>query len=322
MCKVDKKYVLLLAAESGDGQFRKLISKDLKQDFQDRDILIREAFFNDIDLNSFQDYDVIILMRSPMPGHSKYDQPKWKQVMTELETFTSNGGRLVMMFAESYGKSIGTFNQLGEKLNIKFLFNALQEEKNILRDKLPNMPEGKLIECIVSKEKCLKLDFEKINILTEGGHGTQHLTCLPGDDWEVLIKGSESCISQPYPDNNYANTGDCKISSPVLAATKKFGNGEVIAFPAASPFWLANASLKRWKQKILTGQDNAGYLFLENLLLYKNPQNRKQPGEDFLQQFSKPLLRENEFSYRYMTVDEKNEISKFKAWRTWISTLR
>ncbi len=308
------KSVLLLAAESGDGQFRRLLDRKLKDKFICDKLNCVEAFITDIDPDEINMFDVVVVLRSPLPGHPKDDSHVWRSLLPCLTTYVKNGGSLIIMFSESYGKTIGTLNELGHIFDIHFVFNHLEESTPARNDALSNMPEGKLITCNLVTDNPFGIDYDKLDLIVDGGHGAQHLTCLAGEDWNTLIQGSATCVSKPFPNGHYANSGDKNISSPVLAAWRKFGKGSVLAFPGAAPFWLSNACLRRWRNKILTQHNNAGYDFLIKILSYTSTNNSSKT----VAHEEHPLLKQQDYSYRYVNTEELSEIKEMKPYRTWI----
>ncbi len=282
----------------------------------------REAFLADIVPGDLALFDVIVLMRSPLPGHSKDDSQKWRKLLPSLAKFVNKGGGLVIMFSESYGKSVGTLNELGKLFDIQFLFNKLVDKDPKHNTELPNMPEGKLITCKFSGECEFAPQGELLDLIVDGGHGTQHLTCLPGTEWKTAIQGAETCASLPFPDGHYANSGQIEISTPVLAAYREYGKGRIAAFPGSSAFWLANACLRRWGSQILNQHQGAGYNFLAKLLEWSGA---KSPGGDIqLSQIrfgNRQVLKQHDYSYRYLDSWELDGIKDLKPHRTWIGTI-
>lgn len=261
-------------------------------------------------------------MRSPLPGHPKDDSEKWRLLLPHLVNFVKNGGSLIIMFAESYGKTVGSLNELGKLFDIRFFFNKLEESDTERCSELPNMPEGKLITCDFTAENPFDMGSKVLDLIVDGGHGAQHLTCLPGSDWQTLIGGSESCVSTPFPHGHYASCGTSTISAPVLATFREFGKGRVLAFPGASPFWLANANLRRWKSQLLNQHSSSGYEFLKQIMQWSitDTDDTKLTAAD--SKFgNKEFLKQQDYSYRYLNDGEYDELKKFKPFRTWIGTI-
>ena len=267
-------------------------------------------------------FNTVVIMRSPLPGHPKDDSEKWHLLLPHLVNFVKNGGSLIIMFAESYGKTVGSLNELGKLFDIQFVFNKLEESNPERCDELPNMPEGKLITCDFTADKPFDMEDKVLDLIVDGGHGAQHLTCLPGSDWQPLIHGSESCTSIPFPHGHYANSGKSTISVPVLAALREFGKGRVLAFPGASPFWLANANLRRWKGQLLNQHSNSGYEFLKQIMLWSETNTDETKLAAANSRFgNQQFLKQQDYSYRYLTDTEYNELKKLKPFRTWIGTI-
>ncbi len=254
-------------------------------------------------------------MRSPLPGHPKDDSADWRALLPHLVSFVEEGGSLILMFAESYGKTVGTLNELGTLFDIKFAFNQLIESNPERKSEVPNMPEGKLITCDIAGDNPFGIDFPALDLIVDGGHGAQHLTCETGPQWHPLIQGAESCASNPFPYGHYANSGDKVVRSPLLAAWREYGQGAVLAFPGASPFWLANACLRRWRGAILKQHGNAGYDFLTRIFSYKRTALKGRMTTAFEQ---RPLLKQQDYSYRYLNAGEWDEICSLQPFRAWL----
>jgi hypothetical protein len=319
---MEAKSILLLASESGDGQFRRLLDLNLKKSFFSCGLHCSEIFVPDVNPDDLALFNTIVIMRSPLPGHPKDDSDKWSLLLPYIVSFVENGGSLIIMFAESYGKTVGSLNELGELFDIQFLFNKLEESAPERCGALPNMPEGKLITCDFSAENPFDMENGVLDLIIDGGHGTQHLTCLPGDDWLPIIRGSESCTSTPFPYGHYANSGTSTIAAPVLAACREFGKGRVLAFPGSSPFWLANANLRRWKSKLLNQHSNSGYDFLKQIMQWSSTGTNDAELAAANSRFgNKEFLKQQDYSYSYLTDKEYDELKKLKPFRTWIGTI-
>jgi len=317
-----KKSILLLAAESGDGQFRRLLDLNLKKNLLSCGLHFSEVFVPDVNADDLALFNTVVIMRSPMPGHPKDDSEKWRLLLPHIVRFVENGGTLITMFAESYGKTVASLNELGKLFDIQFVFNKLEETASELCGELPNMPEGKLITCNFMAGSPFNIKAKKLDLIVDGGHGAQHLTCLPGKEWRPLIRGSESCTSTPFPYGHYANSGTSTITAPVLAAFRKFGKGRVLAFPGASPFWLANAGLRRWKSRLLDQHSDSGYEFLKQIMEWSGTDmdDAKLAAADA--KFGKrQVLKQQDYSYRYLTETEHDELKKLKPFRTWMGTV-
>ena len=316
------KSILLLAAESGDGQFRRLLDLNLKKTFSSCGLYFSEAFVPDVNPDDLALFNTVVIMRSPLPGHPKDDSAKWQQLLPHFVSFVENGGSLIIMFAESYGKTVGSLNELGKLFDIEFVFNKMEESDPERCGAMPNMPEGKLITCDFSAENPFDMKNGVLDLIIDGGHGTQHLTCVPGDDWLPIMRGSESCTSTPFPHGHYANSGTSTIASPVLAACREFGKGRVLAFPGSSPFWLANANLRRWKSKLLNQHSNSGYDFLKQIMQWSTTGTDDAKLAAANSRFgNKEFLKQEDYSYSYLTDKEYDELKKLKPFRTWIGTI-
>eukprot|EP00831_Metopus_contortus_P015293 TRINITY_DN16354_c0_g2_i1.p1 TRINITY_DN16354_c0_g2~~TRINITY_DN16354_c0_g2_i1.p1 ORF type:complete len:789 (-),score=141.01 TRINITY_DN16354_c0_g2_i1:2289-4655(-) len=319
-CKMKRTNLLLIASESGDGQFRNLIDPELKADMEKNGIFCSEAFLRDVKLEDFGLFDVVLLMRTPVAGHAKDDGDFFDRHMETLEAYVQSGGGLIMMFSENYGKSVTALNRLGKRFDISFEFNIIEETDATRLSSLPNMPEGKLI-CVDVAPDC-PFAHGQLEIITEGGHGTQHLTCRSGADWHTVLKGSESCVSHPFPDGLYANSGHEPIFEPEFAAWREYGDGRVIAFPGASPFWLANAGLKRWKKRLISQENNRGFDFIRDMIRWAGGEvNRCDLTSEIAAGFPERRMRAEDFSFKYISSAQKQELNWMVPYKTYIGYL-
>lgn len=298
-----------------------MLDLSLRKAFSAAGLYCCEAFLADVAPEDLKLFNTVVIMRSPLPGHPKDDSAKWSLLLPHLSVFVENGGSLIIMFAESYGKTVASLNELGAIFDLQFVFNKLEESDPERCGELPNMPDGKLLSCDFTAESPFKTQG-LIDLIVDGGHGTQHLTCLPGADWQPVIHGSESCISIPFPHGHYANSGTSVISAPVLAAWREFGKGRVLAFPGASPFWLANAGLRRWKNRLLEQHSGGGFEFLKQIMQWSaNCADDAMLAAAAARFGGRQCLKEQDYSYRYLTADEYDEIRKLKPFRTWTGSI-
>ena len=303
--------VLLLAAESGEGQYNRLIDPRLKDKLAQDNIITRERFISALTRDDLNYFDTVVLMRTPVPGHAKNDMPDFEKVMPWLVDFAHDGGRLMLMFSECYGKSVASLNKLGEAFNIRFAFNVISEDDQGKRSALPNMPDGRLITCILEESG------EDIDLVFEGGHGIQNLTCLPENNWRILIKGAETCTSKSFPAGLYAGSVDVEINAPVFACERDFGQGQVIAFPASSALWIANCYLPRWQGYLMEQHNQLGYRFIKKLFIHK-----KSGGIEKLDEFKDiPLTGPQDFTFKAVSEDQQRKIAGYNSYKLYLGSL-
>lgn len=310
--------VLLLASESGEGQFLHLMSPELKKQLEAEGFSFTESFASQLEPSDLDAFAVIVLLRSPLPGHPKDDTALFKSLESDLAAFVEKGGGLVMMFCECYGKTVSSLNRLAARFDIQFAFNDLSDSLSEHCSSLPNMPEGRLINAFAESNALFKPRGGSLYLVVDGGHGTQALTCLPSDDWNVLLRGSDTCCSKPYPNGYYTACSPAPIISPVLSACRTFGRGRVCAFPGSSAIWLANASLPRWKNFLMQQNDWAGRNFLASILRWSaGPSPIGDPAAAALLS-TRRIVKQEDFSYRYLTDDETAERIDLKPHKIWI----
>jgi hypothetical protein len=311
--------LLILAADSGEGQFTRLIDPLLKEQLIEAGIHVCECFVSQLQKDDLALFDVVLLMRFPVPDHPQNDHADFQEKSLWLKEFVKQGGGLVMMFSECYGKTINAMNQFANEFDVQFAFNRLVDSSSDSVNTLPNMPEGKLIKCKIETDNQVTVNSGVLNVIVEGGHGSQHLTCLPGNDWQTLIRGCRGIISEPWADNQYAGTIDQKIESPVLGASRVYGNGRVVAFPGNSSFWITNPYLKRWQGYLLKQHDGAGLELLKKMVTFvagnSDDDRWKQAENSFA---DRRLVEPEKFSFRYVNESEQLQLQTLVPYKMWI----
>jgi hypothetical protein len=313
-----KKSILLLAADSGEGQFMRLADPELRKRLSRDGISLHESFISQVKTSELDLFDSILIMRTPVPGHAKGDFAVFKKLIPHLKRFVRNGGGLVMMFAECYGKTVASLNKLGKEFGIEFAFNKLTEHNESKVCTMPNMPEGKLIKCEVAPQAPFGREEKPLYVITEGGHGTQALTCLPDDNWESVLLTSPECVSEPFPEGYYAGGGKEVIQSPELCVYREFGDGRIVAFPSSSPVWIASCFLPRWEEFILKQEFGHGYEFLRDMLLW-TAENGSGSVADALNIIKNRISgKGTEFSFKAVSASHRDEICSYKSYKCWI----
>jgi len=310
--------VLLLASESGEGQFLHLVSPGLKAELVAEGFCLVESFAGQLNPGDLDAFAVVVLMRSPLPGHPKDDTALFESLEPELVRFVKRGGGLVLMFTECYGKTVASLNRLAAYFNMQFAFNHLSDSVAAHCAALPNMPEGRLIKVSADAASPFAPASGSLYLVVDGGHGTQALTCLPSDDWTVLLRGSGTCRSEPYPEGHYTACSAAPIDAPVLAACRGFGQGRVCAFPESSAMWLANACLPRWEEFLLRQDDGAGLAFLVDMLRWSAGPAPVGNAAAAQAQPSRRIVDERDFSYRYLTPAEAAARAALQPHKIWI----
>ncbi|NQU40686.1 MAG: hypothetical protein HQ523_12085 [Lentisphaerae bacterium] len=310
--------VLLLASESGEGQFLHLVSPQLKLELAASGYFLFESFAGQLEPGDLDAFAVVVLLRSPLPGHPKDDSDLFASFEPELVRFVERGGGLVLMFCECYGKTVEPLNRLAARFDMRFAFNQLSDSRPDHCAALPNMPEGRLIKAFAGPNAPFAPGSGALFLVVDGGHGTQSLTCLPSDDWTVLLRGSETCRSEPFPDGNYTAGTDEPIDAPVLASCRTFGRGRVCAFPESSAIWLANACLPRWEEFLLRQGDGEGFDFLVGMLRWAAGPVPIGNRATAMALPPRRIVSEQDFSYRYLTPTEAVERAALRPHKVWI----
>lgn len=317
-----KKTILFLASDSGDGQFNRLVDDTLKKKLSNSGIISKELFVSNLKKDDLKCFNTIAIMRTPLPGHAKDDLSTFRKILPWLEEYVKSGGGLILMFAESYGKSVSTLNELGELFGIKFAFNALKEsnEKNI--SSLPNMREGKLLKCKILKNEILRSSLKELFIPIDGGHGTQALTCFPDSNWKSVMTGFNSCESKPFPEGFYAGGIDGILKAPVFCAIRKYGNGRVTAFPVSSALWVANSYLPRWKSFLMEQANGSGLEFTRAIIRWTGNNTPLVDVDKLENNFDKRFLLEaKNFSFNYISKEKLQTLKNLNSYKVWIGTI-
>lgn len=318
----DYNEVLFVAASSGDGQFRHLVDPELKRLFLAVGIRCSCCFLNQLTEELLKETDTVVLMRFPLIGHNRNDHPILQEKTPWLYDFASNGGNLVLMFAESYGRTEVAMNEFCAGFDISFAFNKIEEREPAKQGMMPFLDFGRLIRCDIEPVLPELQEITTLDIIVEGGHGTQHLTCQPaGDAWHTFLRGSSTCSSMPFPEGFYGGAGKPVASSPIFGAYRKYGKGQVIAFPGSAPLWIANAFLPRWKGTLMLQNDSAGFKFLTALFNWRHAVKTKREETPALTALGATVVGTREFSFRYASTAERKQLHGMNIYRLWIGTI-
>lgn len=319
--KSDLNEVLFLAASSGDGQFRYLVDPELKRRLLAAGIRCSSCFINQLTRAHLEEADTVVLMRFPLIGHSRNDHPVLQEKTSWLYNYVECGGNLVLMFAESYGRSEAAMNEFTAGFDISFAFNRIEEQNPERQSMMPFLDCGRLISCDIDPVLPELKGITILDLIVDGGHGTQHLTCQTGEAWIPFLRGSATCSSMPFPQGFYGGGGKAVQSAPIFGAYRRYGQGQVLAFPGSSPLWVANAFLPRWKGTLMTQHNGSGFKFLVALFNHRHS-NRTNHGETAaLQELDAAAVANREFSFRYASDAERERLHKMNIYRLWIGTI-
>jgi|GEM_PF-3534713 len=316
-----RRQVLLAAASSGDGQFRHLIDPELRRRLAAVGIDCYSIFLPQLTPEHLAAADTVVLLRFPLVGHCRRDYPDFQAKFAWFYDFVRNGGNLVMMFAESYGRSETAMNEFAAPWNIAFAFNHIVDRNPQCCRMLPLLDGGRMVRCeVVPGLPGLPDTLTELDLIVDGGHGTQQLTCYPTDSaWQPLLCGSATCRSEPFPQGLYGGGGSPVPERPLFGVWRRDGDGLVMAFPGASPFWLANAFLPRWRGTLMRQHHGAGFQFIQTLL--NQPHARARSAPDALTALGNRPTAARDFSFRYATEQERRELASLPTYRVWIGTI-
>jgi len=311
--------ILFIAADSGDGQFRFIVDPELRRELEKEGIRCHSCFISQLRREHLSVVDAVVLMRTPMPGHAKNDYAMFKEKTPWLYEFVAGGGGLLLMFAESYGRTEKSLNEFAEEFNIAFRFNYLEEKDSSRAGMVPNLDNGRTINAGVFPVIPGLDGIDELELIVDGGHGVQHLTCECGAEWRHIVRGSESCVSRPFPEGLYAGSGNDDIYAPVFGACRTYGKGRIAAFPGSSPLWIASAFLPRWNGFLMRQQHNGGLRFIIALLHWLSAISIR---ESCAVAVNWPeAAGQREFSFRYADDAERRRLLDYQPYRVWIGTL-
>ena len=320
--KMKKISLLLLAADSGEGQFNWMADSVLKEQLEQNNIFFQESYFSQLEKNDLDCFDLVLLMRSPVPAHPKNDTDAFVEKCVWLQEFVENGGGLILMFTECYGKSVASLNEFAKNFDIQFAFNKILESNSDNLTHLPNMPEGLIVNAEFAPEIPFGNNRQKnknLGIIFDGGHGTQAMTCISSKEWSPILTGFSSCISQPFPEGFYTGSVDEIFESPVFCASRNFKKGRVVAFPSSSALWIANPFLKRWEGILMKQNNDAGFDFIKEMIQWcagNIVSDKVAPAENIFK--NRSLIDPVEFSFRTVLDSEQATLKKLKPLKMWL----
>jgi len=319
--------VLLLAADSGEGALGEMIHPVLRERFAEEGINVRASYVSDLKRQHLDLFDVVALLRTPIPGHPHDDHADFLEKGKWLVEYVESGGGLFLMFTECYGKTVEPLNEICEPLGIHFYFNRLEPSSDIEEGHIRRFPEGRVLPFECARNSCLDLSFSNIGLITEGGHGTQHLTCMtdesgPGN-WQPILLGSDRVQSKPY-EGEYINTSKEIITNPVVCTAAEIGNGRVIAFPASAPFWVVDSHIWRFEGYLQEQNGGRGFEFFKkafrwiadtdrNRSLQADSRARAEAAID-----ERLLLKPERFSFVAVGVEQQERMRNSEPRKIWV----
>lgn len=285
----------------------------------------RAAYVSDVSASTLDGFHVVVILRGPIPGHPVNDMEAWRALLPGLHHFVERGGGLMVMDTECYGKTVAPLNELLEPWNLKLYFNDLQSPSS-RTGFFPRFVEGRVLPFSAPADSPVKVPGGVLDVLVEGGHGAQHLTChpLPGPVcWRTVLQGGPEVISRYYRDS-YVNSSEKDWSAPIGCAVAEVGRGRVAAFPGAAPFWIVNPYIWRFEGRLLEQRDGAGRLFLIHLIswLADTPRNktlspaRVWRGRETVTPDG--LIKPEQFSFRTVTPAEQKQWLSARPRKVWI----
>ena len=254
--------ILLLAADSGEGTLGEMLDPRLRARFATEGIHCQACYISDLKQEYLDLFHCIVLLRTPVPQHPFGDEAEFREKGTWLQTFVERGGGLFLMFTECYGKTESTLNELCAPWQIRFFFNRLIPDGTVPVERFPRLYESSLLPASVVSNPYLALPFSALKLVTEGGHGTQHLTCVPepGSPWHPVLRGGTHLTSESYG-TFYINSSSEPVPDPILCAAREAGKGRIVAFPGSAPFWLTNSHIWRFQGLLQEQNNQSGFRF-------------------------------------------------------------
>ncbi|MBN1268572.1 MAG: hypothetical protein JXB04_03215, partial [Kiritimatiellae bacterium] len=319
--------VLLLAADSGEGGLGSdMIDPVLRARFAEEGVHFQASYVSDLRREQLDLFHIVLLLRSPVPGHPIGDLEDFQRKTAWLRGFVEGGGGLFVMFTECYGKSVSPLNELCEPWGLRFYFNRLAGSPGAAPGRLPRLVESVTLPFRFADNPCVKPPAETLRLVTEGGHGAQHLTCVceggNGIRWHPVLRGGPSITSQNYGPF-YINGSASDIVDPVVCAAAEIGGGRVLAFPGSAPFWIVNSHIWRF-QGYLQEQDHdrglafflAGFRWLagsaRNAHLPADVVHRAEQAVD-----RRLLVKTQHFSFHTVDEVEQERLQRCTSAKVW-----
>ncbi len=300
--------ILLLAADSGEGPLGDMIDPELRESWRAAGIHTSACYFSDLRREHLENTHVVILLRTPLPGDVDSDfaaKSEW------VRDFVARGGGLLSLFTECYGKSESTLNELFLPWGLRFYFNRLVAQAGVVVERFPRFFEGVILPAGGPSGD--------LGLSTEGGHGTQHLTCVGDARWEAMLRGGARVVSEPYK-GAYLNCSEAAIPDPVLAARAEIGAGRVVAFPGSVPFWIVNPFIWRFDGLLHKQREGAGGKFLLDAVRWLADTERGRVLEPNVKDLPDPacLTKAQVFSFRRVSDTQQLALREAKPQRVWI----
>ncbi len=318
--------ILLLAADSGEGGLGDLLDPVLRKRFDVEEIEARSCYISDLRREHLDGFHAVALLRSPIPGHPLSDLADFAQKAGWLREFTEQGGGLLLMFTECYGKTEAPLNELSAPWGLRFFFNVLLPGPGVTVERFPRFTEGEILPFHWCDGAPFAIGSPDLGLVTLGGHGTQQLTCVfegPGAGrWRPLLRGGPGITSRGYR-GTYINTSNGDIPDPVVAAAAEIGAGRVVAFPGSAPFWVVNPCIWRFDGQLLDQRSGAGFRFLVEALrwLAGTVRNRALGAEAIARALPVDegcLVKPDRFSFRLLDAAERQKWTEAEPQRIWL----
>lgn len=253
--------ILLLAADSGEGPLGEFLDPAVRAAWQQQGLCASASYMSDLRREQLDCCHVAVLLRTPIPGHPLDDHAAFVEKSAWLRDFVAAGGGLLLLFTENYGKTESTLNELVAPWGLRFFFNHLVARAGAPVERFPRFFESVIRPAAFVAGNPVTALRGELGLICEGGHGTQHLTCVGDARWQPLLRGAPHLRSEPYR-GSYPNSSEQPIADPVLAAAAELGRGRVVAFPGSAPFWLVNPFIWRFDGYLHTQRAGAGARFL------------------------------------------------------------
>jgi hypothetical protein len=320
--------VLLLAADSGEGGLGEMIDPTLRAQFALQNVHFCASYFSDFDPGALEGFHAVMLLRAPIPDHPLDDYDAFMGRMADIRTFVARGGGLFVLFTECYGKTVAPLNDALAPWNIHFYFNQLKTQNPEHVERLARLHESRILPAQCCRNPFFTPSSETLGLLTEGGHGTQHLTCVPapGSAWAPLLRGGEHMVSQPYA-RGYINTSFEPIRDPILAAGAEIDAGRVLCFPGSAPFWVVNSHIWRFNGYLHEQRNRAGFeFFLRGLRWMAASQRNQALSQEAQRQAAaqvdeKALVKPRYFSFHGVSDSARLHAREGVPRRIWIGSV-
>ncbi|MBN1269826.1 MAG: hypothetical protein JXB04_09575 [Kiritimatiellae bacterium] len=256
--------ILLVAADSGEGELGDMLDPTLRDRLAAEGLHARATYLSDLKREHLDSAHVVVLLRAPIPGHPRADAALFKEKGGWLRAHAEAGGGLLVMFTECYAKAMGSLNELCAPWGARFFFNRLVPGPEVLVERMPRFYEGVILPFRFVDNPFITPPSSDLGLITEGGHGTQHLTCAFEPDspiaWQPILRGGARITSVPYR-GAYSHSSDGEISDPVACAAAEVGQGRVLLFPGSAPFWIVNSHIWRFQGYLHDQRHGAGFRF-------------------------------------------------------------